>query len=119
MKPNLFSLKPAKNLTQIEHRLGVSLSTIYEFCQKWSITELALFGSILRDDFNSESDIDFLVTFAPDKKIGMFELFKLEDELKTIVKRDIDLVFKSSVETSHNWIRKRQILKTIEVIYGI
>ncbi len=112
------SLKPVTNLTQIEKRLGVSLLKVAKFCQKWQITELALFGSVLREDFNPSSDIDFLVTFSPEAKIGLTEVDEMEKELKNMVKRKIDLVVKKSIEASHNWIRRRNILDTAEVIYG-
>jgi uncharacterized protein len=114
----LKDLKLAENLKQIEKRLGISLITINKFCQRWNIIELALFGSILRDDFKSESDIDFLVTFSPEIKIGFKELLSIEKELKILVKRDIDLVFKNTIKNSQNWIKKRNILENAEVIYG-
>jgi predicted nucleotidyltransferase len=90
-------LQPAKNLDKIKQRLNVSLADIIEFCQRWKITELALFGSILREYFQADSDIDFLVTFSPDAKIGFFELCHLEEELKSMVERDVDVVFKNSI----------------------
>lgn len=113
----LSNLNPAINLKDIEQRLGIPLMTINEFCQRWHIQELALFGSVLRADFRADSDIDFLVTFSPEVSIGMFELYDLEQELKTMVKRDIDLVSKNSIERSHNPIRRRNILGSAEVIY--
>lgn len=118
MKEIISTLKPVINPKQIEQRLGVSLATFAEFCQRHKIIELALFGSILREDFNLESDIDFLVTFSPEAKIGLIEVDEIEKELKELVKRKIDLVFKNSIEVSHNWIRQRNILRTAEVIYG-
>lgn len=63
---NLTQLPPLNNSEQIYKRLGVSAEQISEFCQQWKITELALFGSVLRDDFNEESDIDFLYVCSPD-----------------------------------------------------
>ncbi len=115
---NMSSLKPVISLNQIEQRLGVSLLTMAQFCQRWQITELALFGSVLRDDFNPNSDLDFLVTFSPDTKIGLAEVDQIEKELKNMVKRKIDLIWKKSIETSQNWIRRRNILETAKVIYG-
>lgn len=111
-------LNPVININQIEERLGVSLVTFAEFCQRWGITELALFGSVLRKDFSPESDIDFLVTFSPHTRIGLTELEAIEKELSVMVKRPIDLVFKNSLEKSQNWLRKRNILESAEVIYG-
>ncbi|WP_052537539.1 nucleotidyltransferase domain-containing protein [Gloeocapsa sp. PCC 73106] len=80
--------------------------------------ELALFGSVLREDFKVESDIDFLVTFSAEAKISLDEVEEIEGELKKLVGRDIDLIFKNSLEASQNWIRRRNILETAEIIYG-
>lgn len=102
----------------IFQRIGCSFEQLQEFCQRWKIAELAVFGSVLRDDFRPDSDVDFLVKFSPDIKIGLFELYEIEEELKTLVGRPIDLVFKNSIEKSHNWIRRKNILDTAEVIYG-
>jgi predicted nucleotidyltransferase len=64
---------------------------ISEFCQRWQITELALFGSVLRDDFRPDSDIDCLVKFSDDAHWTLLHIGKMEDELKTIFQRDVDL----------------------------
>ena len=111
-------LKPIFNPQLIEERLGVSLEILSLFCQRRQISELALFGSVLRDDFKGESDIDFLVTFSREAKIGLTELEEIEDELQKMVGREIDFVFRNSIEASQNWIRRRNILETAEVIYG-
>lgn len=108
---------PARNYL-IFQRIGCSFEQIQEFCQRWKITELAVFGSVLRDDFRPDSDVDFLVKFSPDIKIGLFELYEIEEQLTNLVGRPIDLVFKNSIEKSHNWIRRKNILDTAEVIYG-
>ncbi len=105
------------NLQQIEQRLGGCFERIAKFCQKRDIIELALFGSVLREDFNPKSDVDFLVTFSPEVKISLNKLDEIEEELKQIVNREIDFIFKKSIESSHNWIRKRNILETAKVIY--
>jgi predicted nucleotidyltransferase len=91
---------------------------IAEFCQRWRISELALFGSVLRDDFRPDSDLDVLVTFAPDANWGLLDHIRMERELSSILDRDVDLLTRRSVEQSHNWIRRQQILDTAEVIYG-
>ena len=90
---------------------------LVEFCQRWKVSELALFGSVLRDDFRPDSDIDVLITFAPDAKRGLMTLAKMNYELEDLLGREVDLVNKSAVETSHNWIRRNEILGTTQVIY--
>ena len=90
---------------------------IADFCQRWHITELALFGSVLRDDFRPDSDLDILVTFAPTADWGLLDHIRMEQELAAILGRDIDLLTRRSVEQSHNWIRRRHILDTAEIVY--
>lgn len=89
-----------------------------EFCDRWHVTELALFGSILRDDFTPESDIDFLITFAPDTAWGLLDRAKMQQELITLFGRDVDLISKRAIERSSNWIRRQEILSTAQVIYA-
>ena len=90
---------------------------IIEFCQRWKITEFSLFGSVLRDDFRPDSDIDVLITFAPDAKRGLLTLAKMKYELEDLLGREVDLVSKHAIESSHNWIRRQEILGTAQVIY--
>jgi uncharacterized protein len=90
---------------------------IADFCRRWRIIELAVFGSVLRDDFQSDSDVDILVTFSPDADWGLLDHIRMERELATILGREVDLLTRRSVEQSHNWIRRRQILDTAEVVY--
>ena len=91
---------------------------IAEFCQRWKINEFALFGSVLRNDFRPDSDIDILVTFAPDAKRGLLTLAKMKYELEDLLGREVDLVSKRAIETSHNWIRRQEILGAAQVIYA-
>jgi predicted nucleotidyltransferase len=91
---------------------------IQHFCQKWQITELSLFGSVLRDDFRPDSDIDVLVTFTPDAPWTLLDLINMEYELANLTGRDIDLVEKQAVERSENWLRRDEILNTAQVIYA-
>ena len=102
---------------KLEERLGVQFEIIEEICQQWGIIELAFFGSVLRDDFKSNSDLDILVTFEPNNKISLFDLENMEEQLKTLFNRSVDIVTKQSIENSHNWIRRQNILDNSEVIY--
>ncbi|MGB7416665.1 MAG: nucleotidyltransferase family protein [Thermosynechococcaceae cyanobacterium] len=99
--------------------LPISLpqSAIIEFCQQWQITELALFGSVLRDDFRPNSDIDMLVTFSLEAQWSLLDLVKMEYSLEDLLHRKVDLVMKTSIEQSHNWIRRQEILGTAQIIY--
>ncbi|MEL6310374.1 MAG: nucleotidyltransferase domain-containing protein, partial [Chloroflexota bacterium] len=83
-----------------------------------TVRELALFGSVLRDDFHNESDIDVLVTFQAEARPTLFTLSDMVDELETIVGRKVDIVTKGSVEQSENYLLKREVLRTARVIYA-
>lgn len=102
---------------KLEYRLGVPLSALFEFCERHSIIELAVFGSVLRDDFNAESDIDFLVVFAPELSLSLLGWIRIENQLKSLVNRQVDLVSKRAIEQSDNWIRRQNILGSAEIIY--
>ena len=92
--------------------LDLNRDAIEAFCRKWRITELSLFGSVLRpQQFREDSDVDFLATFDDAARWTLFDLVAMQDELKAIIGRNVDLVEKSVVEQSPNYIRKRHILE--------
>ena len=91
---------------------------ISEFCERWKIVELAVFGSALRDDFGPYSDIDLLVTFAPDATWTLLDHVTMQDQLKAIFGRKVDLINRRAIERSRNHIRRKGILGATEVIYG-
>lgn len=100
------------------HRLNATPEQIEAFCCRWHITELALFGSILRDDFDPQnSDVDVLATFDPAQHRGLREAMQMQDELKALCSRSVDIISRSSLEQSSNWITKNNILSSIQVIY--
>ena len=90
---------------------------IENFCRKWKICELSLFGSVLTEEFGPESDIDVLVSFSPQAKHRLFDLTSMENELKEILGHNVDLAEKKAVEQSENYIRRRHILGSAKVIY--
>lgn len=92
-------------------------AAIKEFCQRWKIEEFYLFGSVLRSDFRPDSDIDVLVEFMPDALWGLLELVRMKRELESLFGRAVDLLTKKSIEESHNWIRRQEILGTAELVY--
>ena len=71
-------------------RIDIPRDKIADFCRRNRIRRLALFGSVLRDDFRPDSDIDILVEFEPDARIGL-RFFALEEELSEILGRKVDL----------------------------
>lgn len=98
--------------------IDVPYEGIVEFCKKWGITEFALFGSVLRDDFRPESDIDVLVKFAEDSHATLLDMATMEEELERLLGRKVDLVSRGAVESSRNYIRRKAILSSLETLYA-
>jgi predicted nucleotidyltransferase len=88
-----------------------------EFCRRWRITEVALFGSALRDDFGPASDIDLLARFEPGVHWTILDHVQMEDELAEIFGRKVDLVSRLAIEENENPYRKKEILNTARVIF--
>lgn len=94
-------------------RIMIDQNKLANFCDKWKIAELAFFGSVLREDFRPDSDIDVLVTFLPDAHITLFDLVDMTDELTSLFNRQVDLVPKEGLKP-----RIRQsVLDTAQVVY--
>jgi predicted nucleotidyltransferase len=98
--------------------ITIDRKTIAVFCAKWKIKELAFFGSVLREDFGPDSDVDVLVTFEPDADWGLLDHVQMQDELSQAFDRTVDLVTRRSVEASENWIRREAILASAELVYA-
>lgn len=96
-------------------RINFDREKIAAFCRKWRVRELELFGSVLREDFRPDSDVDILVTFQPDNRWSLWDWPEMTDDLRAIFGRDIDLVEKQAVT---NPFRRRHIRQNREVIYA-
>jgi len=98
--------------------LDIPQAALSAFCERWQITEFALFGSALRDDFDpSRSDVDVLVTFAPDARWTLLDMVRMQDELTAIIGYEVDLVERQAIESSNNHIRRKAILNSARVIF--
>ena len=87
---------------------------IAEFCRRWNVVELAVFGSVARGDFRENSDIDVMVTFAPEAHIGLLSLARMENELSAMFNRKVDLVTKGGLKP----LIRDEILAEAEVLYA-
>jgi predicted nucleotidyltransferase len=98
-------------------KLSISLDEekIKDFCRRWKISEFSLFGSVLREDFGPESDVDVLVSFDPDIPWSLFDWIDMIEELKEIFGREVDLVEKSGLR---NPFRRREIIENRQVVYA-
>ncbi|WP_244350500.1 nucleotidyltransferase family protein [Thermostichus vulcanus] len=104
----------------IYERLNLTPEKLTDFCKQHHILELSLFGSILRDDFKPDSDIDMLVVFdrSANPHLSLMDLVGMEYQLEDMIGREVDLIEKRSIVDSDNWIRRKNILNTAQIIYA-
>jgi hypothetical protein len=93
----------------------VPRGAIASFCRRWDVEELSLFGSVLREDFAPQSDVDVLVAFAPGAGRSLFDLVEMKDELEGLFGRKVDLVSQGGLR---NPFRRHEILTTRQVLYA-
>jgi len=103
---------------KVNGALDLSDEAVEAFCRKWKIQEFALFGSVLRDDFGPDSDVDVLVSFQPDTEWDLSDVVDMQHELATIFGRKVDLFDREAVEQSRNPFRRRAILRNTRVVYA-
>jgi predicted nucleotidyltransferase len=98
-------------------RIAFDREQLAGFCRRWHLSELSLFGSVLRPDFGPQSDVDVLVSFAPQTRPSLQDLLNMQQELELLFRRRVDLLTRRSVEASQNYIRRRAILGSAERLY--
>ena len=98
--------------------IAIPLDELARFCQRWKIRELALFGSALRDDFGPDSDVDILVEFDTDADWSLLNHIQMQQELQTLLGREVDLISKRALERSRNWLFRREVLNTAKVFFS-
>ena len=99
-------------------RIEVPADGIVAFCERWRVSELALFGSVVREDFGLESDVHVLVSFDSGARHTLFDIVRMEDELSGVFGRKVDLVTRAAIEDSRNYIRRKAILEPAQVVYA-
>ncbi len=98
--------------------IDLPMDRIEEFCQRWRITEMSLFGSVLRDDFRPDSDIDVMVRFEKDVPWSLLDIVRAERELGEMLGRRVDLSEREAIEASENYIFRQHALSNTAVIYA-
>lgn len=95
-------------------KVAIDYNRIADFCRRWKVAEFALFGSVLRDDFDPErSDVDVLVSFEPNAHIGLFEFARMGFELEVMLGRRVDLVSKNGLKPR----LRQEVFNTAQVVY--
>jgi predicted nucleotidyltransferase len=102
----------------VKIQMDIPQKKLEAFCRHWQITELALFGSALCDNFRPDSDVDLLARFDPNAHHTLLDMFHMQEELRAIFGREVDLVSRRGIETSRNHLRRQSILASVEVVYG-
>ena len=100
------------------HGIELGSQAIQDFCRKWKIQELTVFGSILRDDFRADSDVDFLVSFEHDAEWDLSDHVEMQEELARLVGRPVDLLSRYAVESDPNWLFRKAVLSRTELVYA-
>ena len=97
---------------------GLPQQELAAFCRRNRIRKLALFGSILREGFRPDSDVDVLVQFESEHTPGLFGFVRMERELSELFGRQVDLVTRGAIDNSRNYIRRKAILDSARVVYA-
>ena len=97
---------------------SVKLKDLSLFCKRWKVHEFAVFGSVLREDFQPESDIDVLVSFRPSAEWGLFDHVQMQAELESLFGRQVDLVTRRALEQTQNHILRERILNSAKIIFS-
>ncbi len=90
---------------------------IAEFCERWKIQELAVFGSALRDDFRPDSDLDLMATFAADADWSLLDHVQMQLELERLFHRHVDLISRRALEQSQNWLLREELLTIARTLF--
>lgn len=98
-------------------KIKIPKAKLAEFCRRWNISEFALFGSVLSTDFRPDSDVDVLVSFSPEAHTTLFDMARMQDELEAIFGHEVDLVSRRGLENSRNYLRRKHILDSAQVIH--
>jgi len=108
-------MNPLLSLDQLP--ISIDMEDLRQFCRRWHITELSLFGSVLRHDFRPDSDVDILANFDPQVHHSLADLVTMQEEIETLFHRRVDLISKAGLERSRNYIRRQAILESARPIY--
>ncbi len=97
--------------------LTIDREKVADFCRRWKIRELAIFGSALREDFTPASDVDVVVDFLPEAEWSLLDHIRMEEELAGILGRQVEIITKRALEQSRNRLFRREVERTARVLF--
>ncbi|MEM9772189.1 MAG: nucleotidyltransferase domain-containing protein [Cyanobacteria bacterium P01_D01_bin.73] len=111
---------PTVNLQWLSQKLGqeITRDDLGAIAQHWQLTELSLFGSVLRDDFHAQSDVDVIIQFHPAAKPTFATLDRIQVDLETLFKRPVDVITRNGISNSRNYLRREAILSSAKLLHG-
>lgn len=98
--------------------IDIPMKKVADFYRRKQITELALFGFVLHEDFCPDRNVDVLARFYPKARHTLFDMVRMQEDLNRILGRQVDLVSRRGIEASRNYLRKNAILKSVQVVYA-
>ena len=98
-----------------ELKIKISSENLEAFCKRYQVRRMSLFGSVLRDDFKAESDVDVLVQFDPDVRVSFMTLGKMQRELSTIFQRPVDLIPQDGLKP----VIRNEVLANAREVYAV
>lgn len=114
----VFSIMMKEDTPMTQLQIEIPLEELKAFCSKWKIKEFSVFGSVLREDFGPNSDVDVLITHEETATWSLFDLVDMKTELESLLSRKVDWVTKPSVEKSRNRFWKQAVLESARVIHA-
>jgi predicted nucleotidyltransferase len=102
-------------MNTVHANLCISKDQLAEFCDRWRVNEFALFGSVVREDFRPDSDIDVLVEFFPGAMLSLWDFVHMKSELEELLGRSVDLVKKGTIRNPY---RRASIERDVQVVYA-
>ncbi len=110
--------KDRYNIDMVLRNIVYSQKDLENFCQRWKIIRLEIFGSAIRDDFKEESDIDLLVEYHPDFHRTLVDMEVIQIEIEEIFQRPVNLITRKTIESSQNPFKRQNVLASAVVLYG-
>lgn len=99
-------------------RVDLPMDQLAEFCRRWSIMRLEIFGSALGGDFRPDSDVDLIATYGPDGRWSLLDRVRMKHELEDLLGREVDLLNRRALEKSRRNGRAAAILAQAELLYA-